>query len=181
MTKMELFINPRAEPASAKQRTSLAGKTKHPRWARGISEELSYSSWTRSLCIRPLSCARICDLHVCRCMRYVTRAPCSKSVGSARTCIIFSVYQCIYIYICVCAPLDTMYICFCALRAKCRWMWLRQIFTELKSHSAFFVCMRSSWSEEIRALVLFSAAPLNDIHMLRIKGIDSINMHMCDC
>lgn len=50
MTKMELFINPTAEPASAKPRVSLAGKTKHPRWAKGISEELS---WTRSLRILP--------------------------------------------------------------------------------------------------------------------------------
>lgn len=49
--------------------------------------------------------------------------------------------------VCVCVPPNTIYICFCALRAECRWMWLRQIFTELKSYSAFYVCMHSSWSK----------------------------------
>lgn len=34
MTKMELFINPGAEPASVKQGASLTGKRKHPRRAK---------------------------------------------------------------------------------------------------------------------------------------------------
>ncbi len=45
--------------------------------------------------------------------------------------------------------LYTGYVCFCTVCAKCRWMWLRQIFTELKSYSAFYVCMHGSWSEQI--------------------------------
>lgn len=57
------------------------------------------------------------------------------------------------VFLCVHVPFNTyihtLSLSRSACKKKCRWMWLRRIFTGLKSYSAFYVCLHSSWSEEI--------------------------------
>lgn len=62
-----------------------------------------------------------------------------------------------------------MHICSCAVRAKCRWMWLRQIFTELKSYYAF-MCASAAVGQRRCSFFLFyfQDATVIVVHMLKI-------------
>lgn len=108
-----------------KQRASLAGKTKHPRWAREISDELSHSSWTHWLCIHPLSCAYICDLHVYDTLHVTCGARSNRCL-----------YSCLSL--CMYVPLNIMHAWLC-MHDECRWMWLDR-YSQNHNHIAVFMC-----------------------------------------